>query len=114
MYDEMMDIIEAAKELIKTESEHFEYIARKSYFGNYSYGNSNYSYGHQYDLFEDSEFATRVKKDLKIEIEVIYNDIDGVENVGYGSGNTKAEAWVDFFVNYSDISFDMITDYSFC
>lgn len=23
------------------------------------------------------------------EIEVIYNDIDGVENVGYGSGNTK-------------------------
>lgn len=48
------------------------------------------------------------------EIEVIYNDIDGVENVGYRSGNTKAEAWVDFFVNYSDISFDMITDYSFC
>lgn len=121
MYDEMMDIIEAAKALIKTESEHFEYIAKKSYFGNYSYrngnysyGNSNYAYGHQYDLFEDSEFATRVKKDLKIEIEVIYNDIDGVENVGYGSGNTKAEAWVDFFVNYSDISFDMITDYSFC
>lgn len=30
------------------------------------------------------------------EIEAIYNDIDGVENVGYRSGNTKAEAWVDF------------------
>ena len=114
MYDEMMDIIEAAKALIKTESEHFEYIAKKSYFGNYSYGNGNYSYGHQYDLFEDTQFKSRVKKDLKTEIEVVWYDADGNEQVGYGTGDTKAEAWLDFFMSYSDVSFDMIVDYSFC
>ena len=113
MYDEMMDIIEAAKELIKTESEHFEYIARKSYFGNYSYGNSNYSYGHQYDLFEDSEFDKRVKKDLKTEVEVVWYDVDGEEQVGYGEGNTKAEAWLDFFMTNKEVSFGMVVDYSF-
>ena len=114
MYDEMMDIIEAAKALIKTESEHFEYIARKSYFGNYSYGNSNYSYGHQYDLFEDSQFAKRVKKDLKTEIEVVWYDVDGEEQIGYGEGNTKAEAWLDFFMTNEEVSFSMVVDYSFC
>lgn len=116
LYDEMMDIIEAVKVLIKTESEHFEYVKREySSYGYYGSGHyDSYStYGHQYDLLEYDRFTARVKKDLKVEVEVIYNDADGVENVGYGSGNTKAEAWVDFFLAYDDVSFSMITDYSF-
>ena len=64
-------------------------------------------------MLEYDRFTDRVKKDLKEEVEVIYNDADGVENVGYGSGSTKAEAWLDFLVNYDDVSFSMITDYSF-
>lgn len=113
IYDEMMDIIEAVKVLIKTESEHFEYVQRK--YPIYSYcGSGNYNtYGHQYDLLEYDRFTARVKKDLKVEVEVIYNDADGVENVGYGSGSTKAEAWLDFFLGYDDVSANMIADYSF-
>lgn len=111
MYDEMMDIIEAAKALIKTESEHFEYVAKK--YPSPSIKN-NYSYGHQYDLFEDSQFAKRVKKDLKTEIEVVWYDVDGEEQVGYGEGNTKAEAWLDFFMTNEEVSFSMVVDYSFC
>ena len=116
VYDEMIDIIDTVKALIKTESEHFEYVEKKyssySYYGseNYNYGNT---YGYQYDLLEYDRFASRVKKDLKVEVEVIYNDADGNENVGYGTGDTKAEAWLDFFLAYDDVSFNMITDYSF-
>lgn len=116
LYDEMIDIIEAVKVLIKTESEHFEYVKREySSYGYYGSGHyDSYStYGHQYDLLEYDRFTARVKKDLKVEVEVIYNDADGVENVGYGSGSTKAEAWLDFFLAYDDVSFSMITDYSF-
>ena len=111
MYDEMMDIIEAAKALIKTESEHFEYVAKK--YPSPSIKN-NYLYGHQYDLFEDSQFAKRVKKDLKTEIEVVWYDVDGEEQIGYGEGNTKAEAWLDFFMTNEEVSFSMVVDYSFC
>lgn len=116
LYDEMIDIIEAVKVLIKTESEHFEYVKRAySSYGYYGSGHyDSYStYGHQYDLLEYDRFTARVKKDLKVEVEVIYNDADGVENVGYGSGSTKAEAWLDFFLGYDDVSANMIVDYSF-
>lgn len=111
VYDEMMDVIDAAIALIKTESGRFEYIAKQySSYPNYS----NSVYGHQYSLFEDTQFANRVKKDLKTEIEVVWYDADGNEDVGYGTGNTKAEAWLDFFINYPEVSFNMVVDYSFC
>ena len=65
-------------------------------------------------MFEDREFDKRVKKDLKTEIEVVWYDVDGEEQVGYGEGNTKAEAWLDFFMTNKEVSFGMVVDYSFC
>lgn len=110
--DEMMDIIEAAKALIKTESDKFEYIAKKI---NYPVTNHNsierdFDYG-QMDLFHDRFFQDIRNNEL--EIEVVWFDDFGVEHSGCGIGMTKAEAWFDFFVSYPEVSMSMVEDYSF-
>lgn len=113
VYDEMMDVVDAVKALITVESEKFEYVAKK--YG-YLYSNpSDYYFrkDDQYSMFETNSLKDRIKDDLEIEIEVIWTDVMGNEDVGYGRGNTKAEAWLDFFMGNEHVSFDMIEDYSF-
>lgn len=106
VYDEMMSTIQAAEALIETECGKFEYIPKKqlSIWDN-----------HNYCPIASSNTTRRLiaTKDLDIEIEVIYM-IDNDEEVGYGRGKTKAEAWLDFFENYDDVCFSQIVDYSFC
>lgn len=118
MYDEMMDIVDTARMLISIESEPFEYVAAPNKWNYYSsrsykeYDSSLYDL-QQYDMFEEDKLRRTVMDDLKIEIEVIWLDFDNKETAGWGKGNTKAEAWVDFFTSYPDISFGMIIDYNF-
>lgn len=104
VYEDMMDTIEAAKALIKTPCGEFEYVYKRqtTLFDNYSFGNS-YQTSHTISL----------KKDLDIEVEVIFVR-DGEEEVGYGRGRTKAEAWLDFFESYDDVCFQQVIDYSIC
>lgn len=106
VYDEMMDTIAAAKELIQTECDRFEYIPRKqsTIWDNYPSVLNSMNTSHR---------VPSPTKDLNVEIEVVF-ERDGEEDVGYGSGMTKAEAWLDFFENYSDVCFSQIVDYSFC
>lgn len=105
VYDEMMDTIAAAKELIQTECDKFEYIPRKqlTIWDNYP------------SVLNSVNTSRRVpspSKDLNIEIEVVFEK-DGEEDVGYGSGMTKAEAWLNFFECYDDVCFAQVVDYSF-
>lgn len=110
VYEEMLNTIEAAKELIKTECGEFEYVPRRqttlfdSYYNNYSNLANNY--------YSNSN-GISLKKDLDIEVEVIFVR-DGEEEVGYGRGRTKAEAWLDFFESYDDVCFQQVIDYSIC
>ena len=109
IYDEMMDVIDAAHALIKVESAHFEYVKREFRYTPHSYSEP--------DFFDDMSLPTPVHKfalgDFDIELEVVWYDNMCKENVGYSSGNTKAEAWCNFFMNYTDVSFNMIMDYNF-
>ena len=105
VYDEMMDNIKAAEALIKTECDEFEYVVRKAYsWPSYNYTSSQSS---AYRLPSASS-------KLDIEIEVVFMKDDDTEDVGYGRGRTKAEAWLDFFETYDDVCYAQIIDYSFC
>jgi hypothetical protein len=129
VYDEMMETIEAAKNLITAECDvPFEYRERKEYmmpkntagYGNYNY-NSNYAYGDTYSLFDDSYMAMlkmqrprkKVEDDTYLELEVVAEDTDGNEFIFYAKGKSKADCWADLFLTYTHLSYDAITDYSF-
>ena len=107
VYDEMIDTISAAKALIKTECDKFEYIPKQRQLSIWdSYRPTNYN---------TPTNTLRPSRDLNIEVEVIFVREDGEdEEVGYGKGRTKAEAWLDFFESYEDVCFAQVVDYSFC
>jgi putative aminopeptidase FrvX len=113
VYDEMMNTIEMAEALIETECDQFEYVEKKIYYSR-DYG---WDYGDQMSYRTTSSrnrnrFATR---NLEVELTVMFiRDYEGEEEVGYGTGTTKAEAWLDFFENYDDVCYGQIIDYSFC
>ena len=109
VYDEMMETIQAAKALIETECEKFEYVAKK-WPSFWDFSSSKYEKPSNYGQMSIN--TLRPSKDLTIELEVILM-IDGDEDVAYGRGNTKAEAWLDFFENHPDICFSQVVDYSF-
>ena len=111
IYDEMLDVIDTAKALIKVESEQFEYVKKTWSYNPHSYN--------QHDFFSDipdyeaMPMHKLAANELDIELEVVWYDSMCREKVGYATGRTKAEAWYDFFTNYIDVSFNMITDYNF-
>lgn len=103
VYDEMLATIQAAKALIETECDKFEYIPKKqTYLWDYNYPTSYLS---DYKKLSATKY-------LDLELEVVYMDGDN-EEVGYGRGRTKAEAWLDFFETYDTVCFAQIVDYSF-
>lgn len=104
VYDEMMNTIEAAESMIKTECGKFEYIPKKQV----SFFDNHFDIG--YTNIPRRLFPTT---DLDIEIEVLYME-EEEENVGYGTGKTKAEAWLDFFEQHDTVCFAQVVDYSFC
>jgi hypothetical protein len=121
-FNEMLNTIEVAKKLIKTESSKFEYVAKK--YPNYNYG--GYRYGGYYDGYYDdwwgygskgnskqTKFNDVCKSEFDLELEVVFTDPYGEEAFDYIQGSTKAECWARFFMNNPDVCFAMITDYNF-
>ena len=105
VYDEMINTIEVAQTLIETECDKFEYVAKQvSYSWDYS-GLTSYSNTQTRHMYPS--------RNLDVELTVVF-ERDGDEEIGYGTGKTKAEAWLDFFENYDTICFAQIMDYSFC
>lgn len=103
VYDEMLATIQAAKALIETECDKFEYIPKKQ--------TSLWDYNYPTGYWSDYKKLSATKY-LDLELEVVYMDGDN-EEVGYGRGRTKAEAWLDFFETYDTVCFAQIVDYSF-
>lgn len=108
-FDEMENTIEAAKKLIETESDTFEYVAKK--YQSYGYYDDYYSGKGKY--YRGLGFSDYAKSNLDLELEVVFEDIDGEEIIDCVTGSTKAECWTKFFMNNPDICFAMVTDYSF-
>ena len=109
---DMMDTIEAAKELIKTECDGpFEYVAKT-----WKYTTPSVT-THQDNFLDwplyDNSLAKVAKDDKEIELEVIIPDEVMGENALYYSGNTKAECWMDFFMDNPGVCFNEILSYSF-
>ena len=103
VYDEMLATIQAAKALIETECDKFEYIPKKQ--------TSLWDYNYPTSYWSDYKKLSATKY-LDLELEVVYMDGDN-EEVGYGRGRTKAEAWLDFFETYDTVCFAQIVDFSF-
>lgn len=103
VYDEMMNTIEVAQTLIEVECDKFEYVPKKF----------NPLWGYDYSTSYKSVPRLSASKDLDIELEVVYIREDE-EDIGYGKGRTKAEAWLNFFENYDDVCYGQIVDYSYC
>ena len=103
VYDEMLATIQAAKALIETECDKFEYIPKKQ--------TSLWDYNYPISYWSDYKKLSATKY-LDLELEVVYMDGDN-EEVGYGRGRTKAEAWLDFFETYDTVCFAQIVDFSF-
>ena len=133
VYDEMMDTVEAAKALIKTDCpEPFQYIAKKyEYsststfdFGRYNtYNRSKNDYISESDMYDrdlfdmtdrytDKRLYKIAKEDKRVEIEAIITNLDGKEEVLYEEGDTKAECWMNLFLENPDLCFNQITDYN--
>ena len=119
--DELQNTIEVAKELIKTESDIFEYVAKKyeyNYYRNYSYddyygGYYGGNYVSQTKFPKQLSFNDYANKEFELELEVVFTNICGDEMIEYISGKTKADCWAKFFMSNPDICFSMVTDYSF-
>ena len=127
MYDEMMDNIEAAKVLIKEEcTEPFKYVSRvysysyrSNYKPSYSYPNSDCDENvYQTNMFDDSpmysdeRLAVVAMNDTDLELEVIVCGLDLSEETIIASGATKAECWMNFFLENPNMRFNDIVDYS--
>ena len=126
VYEEMMDTVEVAKELILTECEEpFEYIAKV-----YNYTKTNWNVSHyrfdkdderlQYyeDLLDGPKYADErlyhmAKNEDRIEMEAIVTDaFDGREDVKYADGKTKDECWKNLFLDNPDLCFNQVVDWS--
>lgn len=129
IYDEMMDTAAVAKCLIKEKCDKpFEYVMRqypvstyvkpvKTFVAPPKKDKDGMSYCR--DLFDDPNYKDAslyraAKKDKKIELEVIVFTIDEVEDVIYAEGDTKAECWMNLFLDNPDLCFNEITDYNWC
>lgn len=135
MYDEMMDNIEAAKVLIKEKCDGpFKYIARaytpvkyaayKPSFNSYQHGFTNPTYdrdgngyyGNMLDdtpsEYKDDKLAALAIHDTDLELEVIITAPDLSEETIVVDGATKAECWMNLFLENPNLCFNDIVDYS--
>lgn len=109
VYDEMMSTMEAAIGLIKAECDTtFEYVPKK-----YTYQPAPYAGTTPTKPTTRKTMAQIARSDMMIELEVVTVMKDGQEKVIYGTGETKAECWLDLFSNYPYLCFNDIVDYCF-
>ena len=132
MYDEMIDTIEAAKTLIKEKCDKpFEYVA-KTYTSNMSFQNYSKKHGKSYScgiynseeeyynnfledssLYKDDRLAIVAKNDTDLELEVIIYGVGLSEETLIANGETKAECWMNMFLENPNLCFNDIVDYTF-
>lgn len=114
IFDEMLNTIEVAKKLITTESKAYEYIESKWTYNYDGWMNKRYSVPtYHYEEPKQLSFFDSAPKSHDVILEVCYMEADGVERMGFVVADTKAEAWVEFFMSYPNVCFDMIFDYWF-
>lgn len=128
VYDHMMHTAKVAKKLIQSECEKFEYI-RKAYVYTPTSYDSKWGQTSFYDYVgTKSTKKNKAKKsknkneymgieqliDFEVHLEVIWIDEEGEEQCYNTDGASKAEAWLNFFIENPNVCFDMILDYSVC
>ena len=130
VYDEMMDTVEAARTLIKEEcTEPFKFVAKKyespkkftynphsytdmkKHFDGYEYY-SNFLDTPPMSLYEDEQLANIAKNDKELELEVIVYGQAYEEETICVYGETKAECWMNLFLDNPNICFNSIVDYT--
>lgn len=114
VFDEMEDVISAAKNMIKEPCEKpFEYVAKV--WNHYGY-KSKADNGRQMSLFDDYEinndYGFSNRYDTELELEVLWDDKNNEEHIALCYGKTKADCWFDFFMDHPEVCFEMVTHYS--
>ena len=132
VYDEMMDTMEAAKVLIKEKcDEPFVYV-RKTYTttkswenfnGHHSAPNRSVFWSREDDyyqnflddsaLYSDDVLAKVALSDKTLELEVTVYGVTLSEETILASGDTKAECWMNLFIENPNLCFNDIVDYTF-
>ena len=126
IYDEMMDTIEAAKALIKEKCDKPFVYVRKTYSYSNSYANFNNYHAKTYpavgdyygsffdepDPYEREDLAAIAKNDKYLELEAVIYAESLSEEVLYANGDTKAECWMNLFMDNPSLCFNDIVDYS--
>lgn len=126
MYDEMTDTIEAAKTLIKEKCDKPFIYVRKTYSYPNSYANFNNYHTKTYptvgeyygsffdepDPYERENLAAIARDDKELELEVVIYAESLSEEVLYAVGDTKAECWMNLFLENPSLCFNDIVDYS--
>lgn len=131
-YDEMMDTIEAAKTLIKEKCDKpFVYVKKIPTWGS-SYARSNFNSSHSFPshtvwdredeyyqnflddsaLYKDDCLANVAKNDKDLELEVTIYGVSLSEETLLASGETKAECWMNMFLENPNLCFNDIVDYT--
>lgn len=117
--EEMLNTIKVVKELLSLENvSQYEYIEvyYGGYYGNYYekyYGNSRY----YDDYYDDNDYdwyqKINKKEDVKetVIIQVIWYGKENEELTDICYGNSVKEAFGDFFINHTDLSYNDIFDY---
>jgi hypothetical protein len=131
VYDEMIDTIDAASVLIDEKCDKpFEYVAKKYDYSSYKNSYAPYNFKRYspkaknpteqyYDnllddpYYKDEVLAEEAKKDKELELEVVIYGVTMSEEILYTYGQTKAECWMNFFLDHPDICFNEVVDYSF-
>ena len=135
IYEEMFDTMDAAKNLINAECDKpFEYVAKTYKWDDY-YRSGKWSSANSYSapktyqpnmldivkesMEEESEHADErlynvARKDKEIELEVIIMEEHGDEIAVYSPGNSKAECWMNLFMDNPNMCFNDIIDYTWC
>lgn len=128
MYDEMMDTAAIAKCLITEKCDKpFKYVM-KQYPVTTTYSkpaktlaaiqrndkDGMHYYGSMFDdpQYKDASLYNAAKKDKTIELEVIVFTLDNMEDVIYSEGSTKAECWMNLFMDNPNLCFNEIIDYN--
>lgn len=139
IYDEMIDTIDAAKSLIKEKVDKpFEYVPKtysyQNYSGYQSYG-SYQSYSNRYrgssyawkddddypypnNIFDEPDDSKRdnlamvAMHDTDLELEVVKYGYTMSEETLTATGATKAECWMNLFLENPNLCFNDIVDYS--
>lgn len=132
MYDEMMDTIEAAKTLIKEKCDKpFVYVKKTPTFpkswqnfnNSHSFPSHTNTYWNGEDeyyqnflddsaLYHDDCLANVAKNDRELELEVTIYGVSLGEETLLASGETKAECWMNMFLENPNLCFNDIVDYT--